>query len=98
MENKQQFEVWRDDLQIVLESKVDELHMLGFTQATCDQVWECALFKLRKKKEPTKLHAFVNTILTIKPSEFMNFLSREQYTTSEWLSNEDLLKEILGEK
>lgn len=98
VEEKQQFEVWREDLQIVLESKVDELQMFGYEQATVDDVWECAIYKLRKKKGFVRLHEFVNTIFSIKPTEFMNYLTIDNYNTSEWLSNEDLLDEVLGRK
>lgn len=98
MEGKQQFEVWRDDLQIVLESKVDELHMLGYEQATVDDVWNCAIYKLRKKKEYVNLHEFVNTIFSIRPNEYMNYLTIDNYNTSEWLNNEELLDELLGGK
>ncbi|ARK29217.1 post-transcriptional regulator [Halalkalibacter krulwichiae] len=79
MGEKQQFEVWRIEVEPALESKVDEFHLLGYNRATPDDVWECVLYQLRKKKEFTHLHEFVNEILTLQSHSFMNWLTIRSY-------------------
>ncbi len=79
MEEKQQFEVWRLDLEPAIQSKVDEFHFLGYDRATVDEVWECTLYQLRKKKEFIHLHAFVNDLLTLKPQTYMTWLTVRSY-------------------
>ncbi|GAE35094.1 post-transcriptional regulator [Halalkalibacter akibai] len=79
MTGKQQFEVWRSDIEPALISKVDELHFLGYDRATVDEVWDCVLYQLRKKKEFIHMHHFVNVILTLKPQTFMTWLTIHAY-------------------
>lgn len=94
--DERQIADWREDMQIVLESKVDELHILGYEQATVDLVWDCIVSQWKKKKSEVRLHEMVNAILSLKPAQYMNYLTMENYNTSEWLSNEQLLNELLG--
>lgn len=97
MVEKQQFEVWKEELMVVLQSKVDELQLLNFPKATVEDVWDCTLYKLRKKKNYTPLHAFVNTILTLKPAEYMNWLTVENYQTASWFDNKSVLEDLVKE-
>ncbi|MFC0561838.1 post-transcriptional regulator [Halalkalibacter alkalisediminis] len=87
MGEKQQFEIWRSDIEPALISKLDELHFLGYDRATVDDVWNCVLHQLRKKKEFMHLHHFVNEVLTLKPQTFMNWLTIEAYSDpSDWFA------------
>ena len=83
MEEKQQFEVWRQDLEPAILSKVDEFHFLGYDRATAEEVWECVVYQLRKEKEFIHLHAFVNRILTLKPQTYMTWLTVNSYKNPE---------------
>ncbi|MCL7746947.1 post-transcriptional regulator [Halalkalibacter alkaliphilus] len=76
---KQQFEVWRSDVEPALVSKVDEFHFLGYDRATKDDVWECVLYQLRKKKEFIHINSFVSELLTLKPQTYMTWLTVNAY-------------------
>lgn len=76
---KQQFELWRQELEPAILSKVDEFHFLGYDRATSDEVWECTLYQLRKAKEFMHVHAFVNQLLTLKPQTYMTWLTAQSY-------------------
>ncbi|WP_096201425.1 post-transcriptional regulator [Bacillus sp. FJAT-45350] len=89
MTGKQQFEVWREDVYPALASKVDEFQMLGYDKTDCNQVWDCVLYKLRKKKEFIHIHEFVSVILTLRVSDYMNWLTIAAYTAGDWFSNEE---------
>lgn len=88
MNERQQFEVWRSDIQPALISKVDELHLLGYDRANEDDVWTCVLYQLRKKKEFMHKHAFVNSVLTLKPQTFMTWLTIHSYKEpTDWFTD-----------
>ncbi|MFC0473635.1 post-transcriptional regulator [Halalkalibacter kiskunsagensis] len=87
---KQQFEVWRSDVEQVIISKVDEFRFLGYDRATADDVWDCVLYQLRKKQEFIHLNSFVNEILTLKPHIFMNWLTIRAYQDpTDWFAEFD---------
>lgn len=92
MTGKQQFEVWKEDLMLVLQSKVEEFLLLGFERVSVDEIWECTLYKLRKQKEFIHLHAFVSAIFSLRDREYMNWLTISSYKADDWFANEDVLK------
>ncbi|WP_078552668.1 post-transcriptional regulator [Bacillus alkalicellulosilyticus] len=94
---KQQFDVWKENVLPALQSKLDELHLLGYEKATLEEVWECVMYKLRKKKHFMHLHTFVNFILRIKPTEYMTWLTVESYQADDWFANEGVLEDLIKE-
>ena len=94
MTEKQQYDVWKEDLMPVLQSKVDEFHVLGFESVTTEDIWKCTLYKLRKQKEFIHLHAFVNAILSLRDREYMNWLTLGSYQVDDWFANKDVLESL----
>jgi len=72
-----QLDELKNELLEVLQSKRDELHLLGYDKVTTDEVWECVLSK-NKGNLPT-LHQLVNDILSLKPTTFMNWLTMNAF-------------------
>ncbi|RSL29247.1 hypothetical protein D7Z54_32290 [Salibacterium salarium] len=96
--NKQQFDVWKSDVEPALKSKVEEYHLLGYKSADEEQVWNCVMEKLEKIEEPIRLHVLVNYILTLKLSEYMNRITVSSYKESAKLySTKASLDDLLGE-
>lgn len=60
------------------ESKADEFHLIGYDQVTGADVWECVSDKYHKKGTPS-LHEVVNDILSLKVTQFMNFITLNMY-------------------
>lgn len=60
------------------ESKAEEFRMIGYEHATGPEVWECVSDKYHKKGTPA-LHAIVNDILSLKVTNFMNFITLSIY-------------------
>ncbi|WP_413382298.1 post-transcriptional regulator [Alkalihalobacillus sp. 1P02AB] len=79
MEEKQQFEVWRDAVEPAIQSKVDEFHFLGYERATKEEIWDCLMYQLRKSKEYIHMNQFVNHLLLLKPHVYMNWLTIHAY-------------------
>ncbi|MBU8905506.1 post-transcriptional regulator [Desertibacillus haloalkaliphilus] len=84
----QQFEVWREDVEPALQSKADEFHFLGYDRTSIDDIWDCVLAKVKKKKTHIHLHEFVHYILTLKPNEYMTWLTIEAYKGPDWFASE----------
>ena len=60
------------------ESKADEFRLIGYDQVTGSDVWECVSDKYHKKGTPG-LHEVVNDILSLKVTQFMNFITLNMY-------------------
>ncbi len=99
MEEKQQFEVWKEDVLPAIQSKFDEFILLGYDQVSKEKIWECVVYKLRKQKTFIHLHEFVSVIMTLKVTDYMNYLTVTSYQGGDWFKDEgvsldELTKEI----
>ena len=74
-----------EDLNQVIEnlcrSKAQEFRMLGYEQVTGQEVWECVSDKYKKTGIPP-LHRIVNDILSLKVTQFMNWMTMSIYKDS----------------
>lgn len=84
MEEKQQFEVWKDDVRPALLSKMEEFHLIGYDRATLEELWQCVLAKLKKEKEFVRIHNLVRIILTLKATDYMTWLTVDAYRGPNW--------------
>lgn len=84
MEEKQQFEVWKDDVKPALISKMEEFHLIGYDRVTLEELWECVLAKLKKEKELVRIHNLVRIILTLKATDYMTWLTVAAYRGPNW--------------
>nr|WP_255654954.1 post-transcriptional regulator [Cohnella sp. REN36] len=60
------------------ESKAEEFRLLGYDQVSGPDVWECVSDKYHKSGTPP-LHAVVNDILSLKVTQYMNFITLSMY-------------------
>ncbi|MCP3773956.1 post-transcriptional regulator [Paenibacillus sp. MZ04-78.2] len=59
-------------------SKAEEFRMIGYEQVTGEEIWECVSDKYRKTGVPP-LHRIVNDILSLKATQFMNWMTMSIY-------------------
>ena len=88
-------------LQIVLQSKIEEFNFLNYDTITPEQLWDyCVNKKWRKKNvEELGLHELVSTIFSVTPSEVFTHLNiMESNVVQNGLVAIDLdeLEELLG--
>ncbi|SET67082.1 Post-transcriptional regulator [Salinibacillus kushneri] len=81
---------WHTFVSPALQSKVDELHVLGYDKATEEQVWNCLIKKVWKKDIDKRLYEVVQDILHLDSGVFMSYLAREIYQER----NDDLMAQI----
>ncbi|GAA0457039.1 post-transcriptional regulator [Alkalibacillus silvisoli] len=86
---KKHVEEWRPQLYDVIQSKVDELEMLGYERVTHDEVWNCLLHKVWRKNKETTLFQVVQDVLHMSDRIFMSFL-----TVQVQQQDEELLQQI----
>ncbi|KIL44527.1 post-transcriptional regulator [Jeotgalibacillus soli] len=66
-----------------LESKEQELLLLGYDTVTMNELWDYLVSKKWKKRTGDfLLHEMVSDILSIKPGDFMNYTTQKEYKTS----------------
>jgi hypothetical protein len=62
-------------------SKAEEFRMIGYDNVTGEDVWHCVSEKYQKTGMP-QLHAMVNDILSLKITQYMNWLTIHMYKQS----------------
>ena len=77
--NEHAYDLFRFDLEPVLQSKMEEFHMLGYDKVTVDDVWECMTKKKWKKPESKQLHELVSDVYRLKVVEYMSYITIEAY-------------------
>jgi Post-transcriptional regulator len=65
----------------ICNSKAEEFRMLGYEHVTGREVWECVSDKYHKTGVPP-LHKVVNDILSLKVTQFMNWMTMSIYKTN----------------
>ncbi|GKU75690.1 post-transcriptional regulator [Paenibacillus sp. L3-i20] len=60
------------------QSKAEEFRLIGYEHVTGKEVWECVNAKYVKTGQP-ELHQLVNDILSLKVTQFMNFMTMSAY-------------------
>ncbi|WP_338080600.1 post-transcriptional regulator [Cohnella luojiensis] len=67
-----------ETIELLCLSKAEEFHLIGYDQVTGADVWECVSDKYHKKGTPP-LYEVVNDILSLKVTQFMNFITLSMY-------------------
>ncbi|EGL81633.1 hypothetical protein CathTA2_2996 [Caldalkalibacillus thermarum TA2.A1] len=70
----------KEKLEEVLQSKVDEFHLLGYAGVTKDEIWDCVTSHYKGEWPP--LYRLVNDIYTLKATDLMNWLTMGAYRGS----------------
>ncbi len=73
----------RAELDIVLNMKMEEFHLLGYDRVTKDDIWECLMNRTWKDvKEKSHMYELINDVLALSVSQYMNYLSLHAYQES----------------
>lgn len=75
MSDIKNIEQWKKEVTPALLSKKDELHMLGYDDATVDTIWDCLRMNEWKDADDKRVHEVVQDILHLQPHSYMNFLT-----------------------
>lgn len=97
MESCHKYDHFRTVVEPALQSKVEELSLLGYGTYQVAQIWTFLVKKKWKKpKEEIFLYEIVEEILSLKPGDFMSFQTVEALKSTQFsLPNEEDWKELL---
>ncbi len=65
-------------IESLCESKAEEFRMIGYEHVSGKEIWQCVSDKYIKTGQPA-LHQIVNDILSLKVTQFMNFMTLSAY-------------------
>jgi hypothetical protein len=91
-------ERFREQVEPVIISKIEEFQLLGYDKVTANEIWDCLMKKKwRNMKEEMMLFQVVNDILSLKISDYMTYATLEAYKSPDWFGDQgkDALKELL---
>ncbi|WP_226583311.1 post-transcriptional regulator [Halobacillus litoralis] len=88
MEASKNVSQWKDEITFVLQSKVEEFHLLGYDRATKEEVWDCLVTKVWKGEPELRLHQVVQDVFHLSSHTYTSYLTTEAY------QNDDLLASI----
>ncbi|MBW7651394.1 post-transcriptional regulator [Anoxybacillus sp. ST4] len=81
----------REQLMPALQCKVDELKLLGYEQATVEDVWNCLMMKKWKKNnEEKRLFELVNDVLSLRATDYMAYIMTKEQKHDRWFTEEGL--------
>lgn len=69
---------WDEVIEELCVSKAEELQLLGYDHVQAKEVWACVSSKYVKNGQPS-LHQLVSDILSLRPTQFMNYLMLSAY-------------------
>ncbi len=72
---------FNEAIESLCRSKAEEFRLLGYEQVTGPDIWDCVSQKYEKNGIPP-LYQLVNDILSLKTTQFMNFMTISAYRGS----------------
>jgi len=96
--NAHPYEKYREQVRVVLQSKLEEFRLLDYGELSEAQLWEYLLKKKwRKPKEDIHIHEIVRDIFAVKVSDVFHYQTMEQMQSADWFSEEgaEELKKLL---
>lgn len=84
-------------IQPVIESKLEEFHLIGYEDVTEVELWAYLNQKKWKKRQEFSLHQVVSDVLTVKITDVMSYVTIESYKSNmfETVSDNEDWKELL---
>jgi hypothetical protein len=84
-------------IQPVIESKLEEFHLIGYEDVTEAELWGYLNQKKWKKRQEFSLHQVVSDVLTVKITDVMSYVTIESYKSNmfETVSDNEDWKELL---
>ncbi|MCT2537992.1 post-transcriptional regulator [Aquibacillus koreensis] len=76
---------WKKMLVPVLDSKVDEFKLLGYSRTTVDDIWNCLTQKVWKGDPDKRLHEVTQDIFHLSSNIYMSYLTIHAYKDDEGL-------------
>ncbi|SDM99496.1 post-transcriptional regulator [Sediminibacillus halophilus] len=70
---------WKKEMDLILESKVEEFKLMGYSRATSNDVWNCLKKKVWKGNPSKRVHEVVGDIFHLSSNIYMSYLTVQAY-------------------
>ena len=65
---------WKEDIQPVLKSKVNEFNTLGYQDVTVSEIWECLEKQVWKGNPKKRIHEVIQDVFHLQPGTYINHI------------------------
>lgn len=83
---------WKPYIKDIIQSKVEELQLLGYEGANEKEVWECLMQKVWKKNKEKPLFQVVQDIFHLSGSQYMSYLTVQMQSQDDLMAQIEALK------
>lgn len=80
---------WKPLIKHVLDSKMEEFVLMGYSQATNENIWKCLEEKVWKKNQKKRLYEVVQDVFHLQSNTYMSYLTINAYQ-----NDDDLMASI----
>ena len=90
----EQWSYWKLKLEPAIESKLEEMQLLGYDQVTSEEIWELFIRKIEKDPErptPVRAHWMVSKLMQLSPNDYMTSLTVAAYKAPDWFEDDEPL-------
>ncbi|MEC5422068.1 post-transcriptional regulator [Virgibacillus sp. C22-A2] len=87
MEIVQTVNEWKAMIIPALESKASEFRLMGYSQATVEDVWKCLDQKVWKGDPEKRIHEVVQDVLHLGSSIYMSYLTLKAYQDDDLMAS-----------
>ncbi|GEL06827.1 post-transcriptional regulator [Salisediminibacterium halotolerans] len=90
----EQWSYWKLKLSPLIESKLEEMQLLGYDTVTSEGIWELFVNKIEKDPErpdPIRTHWMVSKLLRLSPNDYMTSLTVSAYKSPDWFESGEAL-------
>lgn len=98
MEETKNVNEWKPELQPALESKASEFQLMGYNQATNEDIWKCLEQKVWKGNPPKRLYEVVQDIFHLASNIYMSYLTVNAHQDNDLMASITALTEDSTDK
>lgn len=95
MEIKQTVSEWKQMIIPALTSKAEELRMMGYSQATPEDVWACLVKKVWKGEPEKRIYEIVQDVFHLASNTYLSYLTMSSYQNDNLMAS---IAALTGEK
>lgn len=87
MEKTQNVDDWKAIVAPFLDSKVKEFHVMGYTEATRDDLWQCLVEKVWKGSPDKRVYQVVQQVMHLDSAVYLGYLTNQTYQETDLMES-----------
>lgn len=78
---------WKEAMEPALESKKSEFQLMGYSQASTDEIWHCMVQKVWKGNPPKRVYEVVQDIFHLASTIYLSYLTVKAYEDDDLMAS-----------